>query len=471
MKRIFYIICICLALTGCYKTKSEVKEDCKYLKKVITEAYVNYDELVERGFDVDYLIKNIGEEYSDTFGYENPLDIAGFGEIIAYNITDYFLALDFYDNHLSFKFDKYNNSFYRQKYCYYSNIYFEKKDNNYYVKKSDDDTIKTGSCYTGDLDLLRPVICSNEVLYRYIVLDYYNANITIDLDNKEIPCKAKISDVYNVDNHDAIEYFETANTVYIGLKDCYLNINKQDMEKYHETRNKFDKIVFMIQKSDVNKNVVLDLRGNRGGYAESIYYLLCPIFYRQKLDYRSDFLDIVKIATEGQYSIRSTEINKAILNYQIKNNIAEENRIEPKEEPRTIIGEKNNTSDVFPQLGRELLQGNLFILMDSKTASAAEYGIATSYLINKEKVILVGNKTFGAMSSGSYYSYTLPNSRIEVNLATVNHENETLFRLNTRWHGDTEGFFPDYFADNDTINETLEYLLKDPELVKKLSEW
>ena len=65
--------------------------------------------------------------------------------------------------------------------------------------------------------------------------------------------------------------------------------------------------------------------------------------------------------------------------------------------------------------------------------------------------------------SGNWYSYTLPKSKLEITLATVNHSKENLFICNEHWHGDTKGFYPDFWC-ADYVLENVKYLTGDFEL-------
>lgn len=222
--------------------------------------------------------------------------------------------------------------------------------------------------------------------------------------------------------------------------------------------------IFCLDKG-LSINVILDLRGNSGGYVEVLYNLIVPIFYKTRFENYPAFSYIISKSQNGQLLLHSTEINKAILRYQNDNNI--KNKISEINTNRELIvtNVKNNPN---LKLKKEKLEKKLYILIDQNTASAAEYGIAVSYLINGEKIILIGNKTFGAIETGDWYSYILPNSKLIINLSTRNHSREDLFINNSHWNGDTKGFFPDFWATEDTILENLITITNDNELTKIL---
>lgn len=456
MKKAFIILFFaCMHFLGCANAKKEIHEDCTYLETILSQAYVNYDEAAEKNFNTDFLVKNIKSDYKKQFGVKN-FNSQKFGLLVALHVTDYLGSLNIIDNHLTFANEDFDCSFFYQTYSYYSTIYFEKKDGRFVVFSSDNDEIKKGSVFTGNPDDFKITYGKNNVLYRYVVLSTESQpDIHISVNQKNVPCNVKRADIKSGGN---ISFQETDSSIYIRLPDCYLEIgNPQERQK---ALKEFNAVIEKIIKADTNKNVILDVRGNSGGYAEVIYRLLVPIFYRVRYESFPDFYYAVEKAQNGQYELHSTEINKAILRLEEERNA--QNKITNVETERRLVQKTTDTKGL-PQILNEKLAKKLYILIDSGTASAAEYGIAAAYLINKEKIVLVGDKSYGAMESGNWYSYTLPNSKLKINLATINHSKENLFACNEHWHGDTKGFYPDFWC-ADSVLENMQNLTGDFEL-------
>lgn len=440
---------------GCANAKKEINGDCEYLKTILSQAYVNYDEAEQKNFDTEFLIKNIKYDYQKQCGVKN-FNPQKFGLLVALHVTDYLASLNIIDNHLTFASEDFDCSFFYQTYSYYSNIYFEKQDGKFVVFSSDNDEIKKGSVFTGNTDDLKITYDKNKVLYRYVVLSAESQpNIQISVNQKNFPCNAKRM---SSKSGGTISFQETSSSIYISLPDCYLEI--ANPQEHKMVLKEFYSVVEKIMNADVNKNVILDLRGNSGGYAEVIYRLLVPIFYRVRYEDFPEFYYAIEKAQNGQYELHSREINKAILKLEEERNA--QKKITNVEAERLLV-RKTTNADGLPQVLNEKLTKKLYILIDSRTASAAEYGIATAYLINKEKIVLVGDKSYGAMESGNWYSYTLPKSKLEITLATVNHSKENLFICNEHWHGDTKGFYPDFWC-ADYVLENVQYLTGDFEL-------
>src|SRR5574344_1845096 len=174
--------------------------------------------------------------------------------------------------------------------------------------------------------------------------------------------------------------------------------------------------------------------------------------YKKNYGYKGSFQLLSKETEEAKNSLLpESKKNKNLENYQ-----------------KHIIGSPTDRLNYLPQYGNEKLRGNLYILIDRGTVSAAEFGIAFAYLVNKNKVILVGEKTLGAATSDVCLKYTLPNSKIEISLGDYSYYNATFFSQNKRWNGDTKGFYPDYWCTQDTILPTLIELTKDEELAAEL---
>lgn len=84
-------------------------------------------------------------------------------------------------------------------------------------------------------------------------------------------------------------------------------------------------------------------------------------------------------------------------------------------------------------------------MVDNFTASAAEKLIGYLYMVDKEKVILVGENINGVLNFGGVLNYELPNSHIEVSIPSVSNKKTAMLSLIDNWKGEGYGFFPDYW--------------------------
>ena len=72
--------------------------------------------------------------------------------------------------------------------------------------------------------------------------------------------------------------------------------------------------------------------------------------------------------------------------------------------------------------------------------------------------------TSGCIDFGDVYTYELPNSKVKMHLAGSDMRRIPVFSQNSHWHGDTKGFYPDYWAGNAEVLDTLVSLTGDAEL-------
>lgn len=442
---------------GKKNTKQMIDEDCEYLKKYITNAYANYDLDVEKGYDIDKAIKDIKKLYKKNYGYKGDFRINDFGMIVGFSLGE---RLPIKDNHLILKGPKFNNPFFEQENAYYANLYFEKVGTEYKIKYSSSATLSKGMIYTGDEKYLVPVFYKNEWLYRYVLLqNSFKDDEFISLNNIEYKIDTQRNPLSNIPLKE-IGYKSTDKNIYISFGFCN---PANDVESQY-LEEQIDTTINKLKKEDVNKNVILDLRNNGGGKSVLSFSLVNGIFYKEIHSSTVEYSRIVSNGYKGAFQLLSKETEEA------KNSLLPESKKNKNLEnyQKHIIGSPTDRLNYLPQYGNEKLRGNLYILIDRGTVSAAEFGIAFAYLVNKNKVILVGEKTLGAATSDVCLKYTLPNSKIEISLGDYSYYNATFFSQNKRWNGDTKGFYPDYWCTQDTILPTLIELTKDEELAAEL---
>ena len=73
-------------------------------------------------------------------------------------------------------------------------------------------------------------------------------------------------------------------------------------------------------------------------------------------------------------------------------------------------------------------------------------------MIFKDKVVCVGQRTWGCLDYGNVFLYRLPDSTVSV-LLSQSDSTKTDLLVNSGWQGDTIGFIPDYwFAFDDDFD-------------------
>jgi hypothetical protein len=439
-------------------TKQMINEDCEYLKKYVTNAYANYDLDVEKGFDIDETIKTIKSSYKKNYGYKNNLRINDFGWLIGFTLGQ---DLPIKDNHLTIKTPEFDSTLFSQENAYYSDIYFEKVGTEYKIKYSSLVNFSKGMTYTDDEQYLVPVFYKNEWLYRYVLLqDSFINDVSININNCKKKIETKRNSLINIPRKE-IGYKSTDKNIYISLGTC--DVSDRIVREFV-----IKQILLVIEKlknENLEKNVILDIRNNTGGREEIIDSLIFGIFYRETYSSNRNYEEMFEVGEKGSFQLFSKETEEAN-NIQLPESKRNKNL---ENYQKHILGSPTDRLNYLPQFGNEKMKGKLYILMDRRTVSAAEFGIAFAYMINKNKIVLVGEKTIGAGSSNYHLSYTLPNSKIQIRLGNYSYYYTTSLSQNKRWNGDTKGFYPDYWCTQDTILPTLIELTKDEKLATELA--
>lgn len=156
------------------------------------------------------------------------------------------------------------------------------------------------------------------------------------------------------------------------------------------------------------KGLIIDLRGNGGGYSGLMKYILNHYF------------------DDGPAHISTT--------------IYSEKGKSP---------DKDYSSDLV--YGKLRINSPLYIIIDEKTGSAAEYFAYTLQAFGKAKI--VGQPSAGAAHMNSFFPL---NSNFRISISTASPINPT---TNTNW--EAVGVQPDYKIENGQVSKTLELILKE----------
>lgn len=504
IKRVIYLFALSFALLGCattttleneeiveYRkiesskfqnslTQEQIDEDCEMLKYYFYNGYAGYEEAVEFGFDMDSLINkiktNMKSNGKNAKGLYSSLDFRK--EIYKAFSSE----LKIPDQHISISGSNLKDTVK----VFYSDIYLEEKSDGYYVKKSENEKIKEGQRFTGNENNLFKIITQEgEQLYRYGLLTKQrikSANISVDGETILIPVKDD-EPIAQKNAWNGLK--ETKDTLYMSLSDCYDVAGLNDKSQYTEAvfREYLKKLSVAVQGK---KNIIFDLRSNTGGYSEFPARMLSAVYYNQHTDEEFQnnaltfFENSIRTDNEILFSPTYLQILYPIYEKSWKNNFAlftEENqklykdyykKLEYKS-VRVRIDARVYKSD-FTEFPQPDFQGNVYILTNCRTASAAELGTAMAFYLKDKgiNVKIIGENTWGAVKYVGMMTYFLPNSGTSmyigsrIGLAPV-------FNEIPEFKGEGVGFYPDYWATNDTILSTLVQVLEDEELTEVLA--
>lgn len=211
----------------------------------------------------------------------------------------------------------------------------------------------------------------------------------------------------------------------------YINTKESDKSIYiacntfsfydKENVKKINKIIEDLEFND-KKNIILDFRGNQGGYLKYPLKLLSTILFKEK---------------KVRYKF-------------IKENIKEDIRIVSFLGCNKKIVKKNKNINFICDT-----KSNLFILVDQNTVSAAERVIPILKKIDNLDYKIIGTNTAGVLKSADSYKYKLDNSNIYVCIPKAFQKDISC---------EEYGIFPDVWAKKDDILNTLVLYTEDYEL-------
>ena len=453
-------------------TEQELREDCDMLKYVLYNTYAGIDEAISLGFDLDATIEEIYQETlkKKELGYYKAGDFqATAARIMSKNLTNS-------DQHLTIS----GYSIKDPLLLFYSKIYFEKNGEKYFVKKSEDENIKEGMEFTGPEKNLFEILSDDGILYRYGVLtskklktallSVNNETYTVKVENEK--------SIFTKSSWTGLK--ETKETLYMSLGDCDQVFGITDSSAL--STSYWDKYLNNIAKAaQGKKNIIFDLRSNPGGYFQFPAKMISAAYYNQHMDsdYQNNMqsLFINKICNnctmlvspftmqsekewlekslKDQFSLYKPEVVEYFKDYW------KHMKYNPIRKHIPLDYFETSFED-FPEPD---FKGNVYVLINRGTASAAEFGTGMTYLLQDKgiNVHIIGENSWGGIKYGGMWSNSMPNSGLWVR-AGIYFGESPIVQNNPNWHGEGNGWFPDYWATNDTILNTLENLTEDTEI-------
>ena len=441
-------------MTGLVFANEKLDNDLAYLKRLMKECYAGYEYNIEQGFDFDEAIENIRELYiKKSSESSNDYD----SELLIQCINQELLEkLKVPDNHFGIIFNNHGYGFKRNKW-FASKVYFTKKGEDYFTTFSWNFKIKRKSRYTGDKNNLYKIIRHNKEYYVFGLNSPYEIKTAeLSLNNKQYKVKVKNKPVLLRYKKNWIGMRETDKTAYFSASDCMFMSG--DNTSYNIQVKKFEDYVSELRRKDY-ENVIVDLRSNTGG----ILNRLTPIL--RSLNFGGDYKNPVKIDkkinTINKIKIIDSELIQQAKKQFYKENPGLENYVEIDSAYIYNASQQPESYDFTP-----VYKGKLIIITDSYTASASEMFISFSYLF--ENVYLIGSNTSGTIDFAAVWDYYLPESNVKICLAAESFKENEFLQNNPHWHGDTKGFYPDYWCNAFTLLQTLVYITGDKKIKKKL---
>jgi len=447
----------------------EMEEDCEYLKYIVENGYIDYDEIKENGFDIEKIIRNVNDETLKTKSSDGKVDTIDFERNLVDSLqrviskTDmHFLVMGKY---------YYSTGGYK---ILYSNVFLQKKGDEYFVCSTPDGKIKIDMKYTGlESNLRRQITSKGEDVYRYCVFtDKTITKAGIYLEGESFPVEVKPD--HFTQKLENMSYSETKDSLIVTLSSFLSSFSDENKQK--EQANRFITVMDKIIQNQDKKNIIVDLRNNGGGYNYYPLFLLISFFYSENKEIYTNFAKSYLNYWQYRYLISPVTVqcqntNSDMLNDLMRKKISFSDMQDMQKREESIADDmkrhprkkiiQNPQPIKFPE--RKTFDGKLIILMNNNTASSAEVFILLSRVIDSGNVVLVGENSMGCISFIDPKCYWLPNSGIIIRCCASDGRTSILLG-DKKFQGEGKGFMPDYFCTGEEVQQTLRSLTGDNEI-------
>ena len=488
-------------------TEKELNRDLDYIKHYMSTCYAGYDDMVEKGFNLDSAIENI---YNNT-KKEMHNGVVASSVLITNTINELIEKNPLIDSHFSIN----GSGRYPYK-LYFSDLFFEEKqtttETKYFLTKIQREEIDKEESflkkkvpltelplnleYTGSTQNLYKWFDGNKIIYRYGVFTNKEINFAyINLNNN----KEKIP-VYYFDRLESKtknqSYKETNKTLYLSLQNFSFD-NRSDVHYFYGHKEFQNLLDIAKEKSKNKENIILDLRSNGGGEPIRLSLLFANILYD---NYDFDTLNQITLcANENSTDVFSSTIAKRRLYsifYDIKDFFKKlkfrnkKEKFEYEEYYDSIYKKQDRiiNKQILPQLffpSRKMItvepqtedkplpptnfSGTIYILTDRYSASCSEYTIGLAYKLAEKlnfNVVHLGENSNGAVYYVNPWTFVTPNSGLWFYMPT--NKSEPRIFNHPNFKGEGLGWHPEYWVTKYNLANTLTNLIEDPELPQML---
>ena len=455
-----------------YVSYSDILKDCDMLKYLIETSYAGYGDATAKGFKLNEAIAQIELSFfaKKSTPFSEDIPINDFAKQISATLNT------IKDAHFSILGNKpYRlNSHYDM---YFSNVYVQKKGNDYTIVKSKDDRIKTGDIYTGEVSLLYEYPSMGENIYRIGMLSYTPLHtITISVNSKTVDTWAEKEKSLQSKGL-WTNSLHTADSIYISCGSFY-DLANTAQRKRNAYRMEFY-LLYSAHNAIKKKNIIVDVRGNPGGNIGLSNRFLSFLFFPIDTHYSKNYQHFLNMTiVQNMVNLNSPAILQANIHSMTKQ--VPTNVLAVEMQKKSLRAMEENPVKKWKGIKQQNVQldqlslpdgpgfsGRLFIITDRNSASASEGLVASAALFCTNKVITLGENTAGCITYCNPVSYSLPMSGIEAIIPAGKFFNYLLYD-NPDFHGETKGFYPDYWSTNSDILKTLINLTNDKELETKL---
>ena len=261
------------------------------------------------------------------------------------------------------------------------------------------------------------------------------------------------------------EYFENFNKIHSMPLDVFHFANLKENQKYnykqldrltgiltihsfnmgdessneHKKYKQFLDSIFVSIKTKGLKNLIVDVRNNRGGTDPNDLITYSYLTNRNFQENKEAWISFKKIPLIKYYNIGIPKIIRALVVGKYNKQFQEEF---PLEKNGKFYQDENSDDHKIRTPNKDAFNGNIYLLTSPKIASAGS--LFAAMLVGNINTTTIGEETMGGYyghNGHSPLSYKLPNSKIIITFSVVNLEQDVPKKENQKYD---RGIIPDY---------------------------
>lgn len=459
---------------------TEIGNDLHALCYIIENQYAGYENMLDLGYDsVDFEV-----EVSKQFYGENEVYTRDFVKAVNQALKPYIQ-----DSTFSIYTPDYSSSCVDKKVIHFSDVYVEKRKNGYFIWESGRSGIAKGLSFDDDEDFLFYYPVKGENIFRIGILTENDpSSVKVRINGKNTVLSVKKEGSVLVNRNMIYREKETDSSAYLSMTSW--NIPAMTSTWYEGTKRTLEKFMDAAIRFKDKKNIILDIRGNLGGYSYAQEQFFTNLFYgitqednekefkKLENDIEASKIELYKGAIDliGPVIVQTWKANSEYIDPLTGFNMDEDqiwtSYAKMRGDPSKIWYPHYRTKNEIAQsiagsdqkIKKSAFKGKVFILVDRNTAAASELTILfAKYFFGKNhQVVIIGENTNGSGEFASPVECCLPASGVSTSMGYVSYKD--MFDNYPSWQGEGVGFYPDYWCMGEDLLDTLIFACGDEEL-------